>query len=138
MGERVTTMFSKTNLETSPLITVRREVLIMGTIENWLVEGVQEDDADIKSDTIQDLKRNLATKGCCGDVVKDITHILEGEERAMDRGTSPIHDGIGPGLDGSILPFSWILVLVVGLRLPIIDVIGPEDVLDLVGDLILG
>ena len=56
----------------------------------------------------------------------------------MGRGTSPIHDGIGPGLDGSLLPFSWILVLVVGLRLPIIDVIGPEDVLDLVGDLILG
>ena len=26
----------------------------------------------------------------------------------------------------------------VGLRLPIIDVIGPEDVLDLMGDLILG
>ena len=55
----------------------------------------------------------------------------------MGRGTSPVHDGIGPGLDGSIPPFSLILVLVVGLRLPIIDVIGPEDVLDLVGDLIL-
>ena len=73
MGERVTTMFSNTNPETSPLFTVRREVLIMGSIENWLVEGVQDDDADIRSDTIQDLKRNLATKRCCGDVVKDIT-----------------------------------------------------------------
>ena len=41
----------------------------------------------------------------------------------MGRGTSPIHDGIGPGLDGSMLPLSWILVLVAGLRLPIIDVI---------------
>ena len=110
----------------------------MGSIENRLVEGVQEDDADIRSDTIQDLKRNLATKRCCGDLVKDIAHILEDEQPAMGRGTSPIHDGIGPGLDGSILPFSWILVLVVGLRLPIIDVIGPADVLDLVGDLILG
>ena len=138
MGERVTTMFSKPNPETSPLFTVRREVLIIGSIENWLLEGVQEDDADIRSDTIQDLKRNLATKGCCGDVVKDITHILEGEQPVMGRGTSPIHDGIGPGLDGSIPPLSWILVLVVWFRLPIIDVIGPEDVLDLVGDLILG
>ena len=137
MGERVTTMFSQTNPETSPLFTVSREVLIVGSIENWLVEGVQENDADIRSDTIQDLKRNLATKRCCGDVVKDITHILEGEQPAMGRGTCPIHDGIGPGLDGSILPFSWILVQVVGLRLPIIDVIGPEDVLDLVGDLSL-
>ena len=131
MGERVTTMFSKTNPETSPLFTIRREVLIMGSIRNWLIEGVQDDDADIRSDTIQYLKRNLATKGCCGDVVKDITHILEGEQPAMGRRTCPIHDGIGPGLDGSILPFSWVLVLVVGLRLPIIDVIGPEDVLDL-------
>ena len=52
----------------------------------------------------------------------------------MGRGTSPIDDGIGSGLDGSILPFSWILVLVVWLRLPIIDVIGPEDVLEIVGD----
>ena len=138
MGERVTTMFSKTNPETSPLFTIRREVLIMGSIENWLIGGVQEEDADIRGDTIQDLKRNLATKGCCGDVVKDITHILESEQPAMGRGTCPIHDGIGPGLDGSILPFSSVLVLVVGLRLPIIDVIGPEDVLDFVGDLILG
>ena len=110
----------------------------MGSIENWLIEGVQEEDVDIRSDTIQDLKRNLATKRCCGDVIKDITHILEGELPTMGRGTSPIHDGIGPGLDGSIPPFSWILVLEVGIRLPIIDVIGPEDVLDLVGDLILG
>ena len=109
----------------------------MGSIENCLIEHVQEDDADIRSDTIQDLKRNLATKGCCGDVIKDTTHILEGEQPAMDRDTSPIHDGIDQGPDGSIPPFSWILVLVVGLRLPIIDVIGPEDVLDLVGDLIL-
>ena len=131
-------MFSKTNPETSPVFTVRREVLVMGSIDNWLIEGVQEDDADIRSDTIQDLKRNLATKRCCGDVVKDITHILEGEQPAMSRGTSSVYDGIGPGLDGSIPPFSWILVLVVGLRLPIIDVIGHEDVLDLVGDLILG
>ena len=56
----------------------------------------------------------------------------------MGRGTSPIHDGIGPGLDGSIPPLSWISVLVVGLRLPIIDVVRPENLLDLVGDLILG
>ena len=137
MGERVTTMLRKTNPEPSPLFNVRREVLIMGSLENWLVEGVQEEDADIRSDTIEYLKRNLATKRCCGDVVKDISHILEGEQPAMSRGTSPIHDGIGPGLDGSILPFSWILVLVVGLRQPIIDVIGPEDVLDVMGDLII-
>ena len=84
--------------------------------------------------------RDLATKRCCRDVVKDIAHILEGEQPSMARGTSPIHDGIGPGLDGSIPPFSWIMVLVVGLILPIIDVIGPEaeDVLDHVGDLIPG
>ena len=57
VGERVTTMFSKTNPETSPLFTIRREVLIMGIIENWLIEGVQEDDADIRGFTIQDLNR---------------------------------------------------------------------------------
>ena len=51
----------------------------MGSIENWLIEGVQEDDTDIRGYTIQDLKRILATKGCCGDVVEDTTHILEGE-----------------------------------------------------------
>ena len=36
VGERVTTMFSEPNPETSPLFTVRREMLIMGSIENWL------------------------------------------------------------------------------------------------------
>ena len=56
----------------------------------------------------------------------------------MGRGACPIHDGIGPGLDGSLSPLIWVLVLVVGLRLPIIDVICPDDVLDLVGDFILG
>ena len=56
----------------------------------------------------------------------------------MGRSTSPIHDGVGLGLDGSIPPLSWISVLVVWLRLPIIDVIGPEYVLVLVGYLILG
>ena len=61
--------------------------------------------------------------------------ILEGEQPAMGRSTSPIHDGVGAGLDG-IPPLSWILILVVWFRLLlIIDVIGPEDVLDLVGDL---
>ena len=78
----------------------------MGSIENWLIEGVQEHDADIRVDTMQDLKRNLATKGCCRDVVKDITHILEGELPAMGSGTSSNCDGIGPGLDGSIPPLS--------------------------------
>ena len=56
----------------------------------------------------------------------------------MSRVTSPVQDGIGRRLDGSIPPLSWILVLVVGLRQPIIDVIGHEDVLDLLGDLIFG
>ena len=56
----------------------------------------------------------------------------------MGRSTSPIDDGVGPGLDGSIPPLSWILVLVVWFRLLIIHVVGPEDVLDLVGDIILG
>ena len=112
--------------------------MITGSIENWLVEGVEEDAADIRSDTIQYLKMNMAPRRCCGDVVKDIMHILEGEHPPNGRGTSPIHDGVGPGLDGSILKFSLILVQVVGLRLSIIDVIGPEDVRDLMGDLILG
>ena len=89
----------------------------MGSIENWLIEGVQEDDADIRGYTIQDLKRNLATKGCCGDVVKDLAHILQGEQPAMGRSTSPIHDGVGSGLDGSIPPLSW---LKWQLRLPIV------------------
>ena len=56
----------------------------------------------------------------------------------MGRGTSSIDDGAGPGLDGSIPPFSRVLVLVIWFRLPITDVVGPEDVLDLVGDLIFG
>ena len=64
--------------------------------------------------------------------------MLEGKKPAMSRSTSSIHDGVGPGLDGSIPPFSRILVLVVWLRLPITNVIGPEDVIDLVGELILG
>ena len=85
----------------------------MGSIENWLTADVQEDDADIRDKTIQDLKRNLATKGCCGDVVKDVTHILEDEQPGMGRSTSPIDDGVGPGLNGSIPLLSWISVLVV-------------------------
>ena len=92
MGERVTTMFSKPNPETSLLFTVRREVLIMGSIENWLVEGAQEDDADIRSDTIQDLKRNLATKRCCGDVVKDIDRIP-----STSPGAEPLRDARDSG-----------------------------------------
>ena len=61
-GERVTTMFSKTNPETSPLFTIRREMLIMGSIENRLIEGVQEDEPDIRGYSTKNLKRNLATK----------------------------------------------------------------------------
>ena len=91
IGERITTMFSKTNPDTSPLSTVRREMLITGSIENWLVEGVEEDAADIRSDTIQYLKMNVAPRRCCGDVVKDIMHILEGDYPPKGRGTSPIH-----------------------------------------------
>ena len=63
--------------------------------------------------------------------------LLEGGEPAMGRGTSPIHDGVGPGPDGSIPPFSRVSILTVWLRLPITDVVGPENVLDIVGDLIL-
>ena len=32
---------------------------------------------------------------------------------------SPIHDCIGPGFDSPVPPFSRILILVVGLRMPI-------------------
>ena len=56
----------------------------------------------------------------------------------MGRSTSPIHDGVSPGIDASIRPLSWILFLVVWFRLPIIDVIVPENVVDFVGDFILG
>ena len=56
----------------------------------------------------------------------------------MGRITSPIYDGVGSGLDGSIRRFSRVLGLMVWFRLPIIDVVGPEDVLDLVGDLRFG
>ena len=55
----------------------------------------------------------------------------------MGRSTSPNHDVVGPGLDGSVSPFSRVLVLVIWFRLPITHVVGPEDVLDFVGDLIL-
>ena len=106
----------------------------MGSLENWLIEGGQDADADIRSDTIQDLKRDMATKGCCRDVVKEITHTYWMVSNQHWAGALVL---FGPGLGGYIPPFSWILVLVVGLTLPIIDVIGPEDVLDLVGDHIL-
>ena len=56
----------------------------------------------------------------------------------MGRSTSPIHDGVGPGLDGSVPPFSRVLILMVWFQLPITDVVGPEDVLHLVGDLTFG
>ena len=56
----------------------------------------------------------------------------------MGRSTSSIHDGVGPGPDGSVPLFSRVLILMVWLRLPITDIVGPEDVLDLVGDLIIG
>ena len=69
-------------------------------------------------------------------MVKDVTHILESKQTSIGRSTCPVHDGVGPGLDGSVPPHSRILVLVVGFRLKISDVVGPEDVLDLVGDLI--
>ena len=70
-------------------------------------------------------------------MVKDVTPILQGEQPAMGRSTSPVHDGVGPGLDGSILPFITILVLVVWFGLPLTDVVGPDDALHLVGDVIL-
>ena len=63
---------------------------------------------------------------------------MEGEQLEMGRSASPIHDGVGPNLDGSIPPLSWILVLMVWFIMPIIDVIGPQDVLDLVGGVLLG
>ena len=55
----------------------------------------------------------------------------------MGRSTSPIHDSVGPGIDGSIPPFSKVSVLMVWSRLPITDLVGPEDVLNLVENLIL-
>ena len=55
----------------------------------------------------------------------------------MGRSTHPVHDGVGPSLDGSVPPLSRILALVVGFRLPNIDDVGPEYVLDLMRDPIL-
>ena len=49
-----------------------------------------------------------------------------------------MHDGVGPRLDGSICPLSRILILVMRFGLPIIDVVCPRDVLDLVEDLSFG
>ena len=56
----------------------------------------------------------------------------------MGRSTCPVHDGVGPALDGSVPQLSKVLVLVIQFRLPIIHIIGPVDVLYLVGDLIFG
>ena len=52
-------MLSKTNPEASPILTVRGEMLIMGSIENWLIRGVQEDNADIRGDPHTELIEEL-------------------------------------------------------------------------------
>ena len=52
MGEGITTILGKPKPETSPLVS----------IEDRLIEGVQDYDADIRSHRIQNLKGNLATK----------------------------------------------------------------------------
>ena len=46
-------------------------------------------------------------------VVKDVPYILEGEQPGIGRNTSPVHDGVGPGHDGSVPPLSRILILII-------------------------
>ena len=54
-----------------------------------------------------------------------VQDLLESEQPAMCRSPCPIHDGISPGFDGSVPPFSRVLIPMVGFRLSIIDVVGP-------------
>ena len=106
VGKGITTMLCKTNPEGSTFFTFRRGMLIMGSIKYRLIEGIKEHDADIRGYTIQDLKGDLASKGGSRYVVKYVAHILEGEQPAIGWSTSPVHDGVSPGLDGSVLPLS--------------------------------
>ena len=106
MGEGITTMLCKTNPEVYSLFTFRLKVLIMSSIKDRQLEGLKEHDTDIWGNTIQNLKVNLTTKGGSRHVVKDVTHILEGQHPATCRSTWPVHDGISPGLDGSVPPLS--------------------------------
>ena len=71
-------------------------------------------------------------------MVEDVAYILESKQPAISRSTSPVHNGVGPCLGGSIPPLNWIFVLLVRFRLPVTNVVCSEEILDLVGDLMFG
>ena len=71
-------------------------------------------------------------------MVKDVTHIDMAQEPAVGWGIRPIHSCVGPGIDSPLPPFSRILILVVGLRMPIGNVICPKSIHDLIGNLSFG
>ena len=71
-------------------------------------------------------------------MVEDVAYILESKQPAISRSTSPVHNGVGPCLGGSIPPLNWIFVLLVRFRLPVTNVVCFEEILDLVGDLMFG
>ena len=52
VGKRITTMLYKPNPEGCPFFTFRGKVVIMRSIKDRLVEGVEEHDADIWGNTI--------------------------------------------------------------------------------------
>ncbi len=124
---------SNTNHMTKSLARFRGEIRIINLVVNLFLKMKSKKGANIHSGTSSALQRNTVNGSTVG-VVQGKADIEEAKPPSACRCTSMVKNGVGSSLDSLKVPFSWILVLLMGFTLPASNKKGTKDVLNLFTD----
>jgi hypothetical protein len=137
VGHLVTDVFGEANKTAKSLqrmddgfsLTAR----IMGIV-HLISKSIDRDHADVRALSREAREGGLVVERRKGQTIEDEDNVLHGKETHGTWCTRGVEDTMHGMLDMLPTTFAWILMLVLGFRLPIVDVIGPEDILDEVAD----
>lgn len=130
VGHGVPNGVSKADKATSGFARGRRETWIMGSVVDRLVEVEAEDDTDVRGDAVKHFKRGAPVERGSGGVIENKSNVDKGKEPGMAGCTSAIDNSVSNAFDILVTTFSFVLMLMVGFRLPVFNDIGTEDFFD--------
>lgn len=122
VGEGITNILRNTDPMTEAFITTAGEVAgVMIVVIDGFPKCVLKQGTDVRDLTSEMLEGSFQLEGTPRDAVVDVTTVLHAQKPSICWCSSAIHNSINHGLDFLVEPFSIILLLMIGFRLPVIN-----------------
>jgi hypothetical protein len=129
-GHSVTHVVLNTHKIPQVFSRFRRKRVVINAIQDPLKEVKQQEGADVRCATVQELHGNALEAKIVG-VVENVTHVQETLKPEVSGGTSAIENRVGDALDVLYASFSTILMLIMWFTLPLGNEQHTANLLDL-------